>query len=235
MATKKDAAAENAAPVEEKAREETEIEKIQRESAEWRQKFESSQGRLRVAEIRQGHDAESEDRMAKFVTDSIKTVISEDDPKKRGERLQEIGATRERERALSIRVTNTQGELDKLIADSKLDWVNDPDLADARAAWNDSKPEDAYRLASFVAREKSLQDDYTHNDDVDDIVQTSIRNARQDDSAVDTGNSTAASDLLTQDPRTQTELTAYLRIARLNKIQISKEERARLVRGATQT
>jgi len=228
MATEKDAAAKAASVTPE-----TEIEKIARESTEWKQKFESSQGRLRVAEARQGHDAESEDRMAKFVTDSINTVISTDDPESRVRKLQEIGAERERARALGIRVTNTQVELDKLVTDKGLDWGNDPDLADARDAWNGSKPEEAFRLASLVARERSLQDDYTSNAEVDEIVQTSIRNARQDTNTVDTGNSTAASDLPTQEPRNAAELTEYFRIARLNKIQVSKADRSRLVRGAS--
>ena len=233
MATEKDAAG-NPAPVETEAREETEIEKIRRESAEWRQKFESSQGRLRVAEARQGHDAESEDRMAKFVTDSIQTVISTNDPKKRAEELQEIGARRERERALSLRITNTQVELDKLVSDNKLDWESDPDLVDARSAWNNSKPEDAYRLASLVARERALKEDYTSNDEVDEIVDTKIRNARQDANVVDTKTSTAASDMPTQEPRNAAELTEYLRLARVNGIRLDKNDRSRLVRGATQ-
>lgn len=234
MATKKDAADTQSAPVEPVAENESEIDRIKRESAEWRQKFESSQGRLRVAEAQQGQNAESEQRMMKYMSDSIQTVVSQDDPSKRAAALKEIGAEAERSRALGIRVTSTQIELDKLVTDSKLDWENDPDLTEARDAWNSSKPEDAYRLASLVARERALKEDYTSNDEVDEIVDTKIRNARQDANVVDTKTSTAASDMPTQEPRNAAELTEYLRLARVNGIRLDKNDRSRLVRGATQ-
>ena len=227
MATEKDAAAEQAAPVE------SEIDKIKREASEWKQKYESSQGRLRVAEAHQGQNAESEQRMTKMMQDSIQTVISVDDPLKRAARLKEIGAEAERSRALGIRVTNMQIELDKLVTDSKMDWGNDPDLADARDAWNSSKPEDAFRLASLVARERALDDTHTKNEEVEEIVNTKLRNARQDATVVDTKTSSAASDMPTDAPRNAAELTDYLRLARVNNVRISKEERASLVRGAS--
>jgi hypothetical protein len=233
MATEKDAAA-NAASVETVAENESEIDKIKREASQWKQKFESSQGRLRVAEAQQGQNAESEERMMKYMSDSIQTVVTQDDPAKRAAALKEIGAEAERSRALGLRVTSTQIELDKLVTDSGMNWENDSEFADARNAWNSSKPEEAYRLASLTVREHSLEDEYTKNEDVDEIVETTKRNARQDANVVDTKTSTAASDLPMDEPKTAAELTNYLRIARQNGIRFDKVNMSRLVRGATQ-
>ena len=233
MATEKDAAAsETAATVESEATEPTELEKLKAEYAELDQKYKSDRGRLRQLEARQGHDAESEDRMAAYVTNSIRTVLEEDDPTKRMERLTELGAERERARALSVRVTDTQVELDKLVSDNKLDWANDPDLASARQAWEDNKPEEALRLASLLAREKSLKDDYVSNEEVEEIVETKLKARQAQDNTVDTGNPTAPPRVPENKPTNRAELTEYLAARRQSGNPVGKEEMRGLVRGA---
>lgn len=234
MTSERDAATaeETATPVIEEVKEETEIEKIQRERVEWERRALSAEGRVRQFDARAGENAESEDRLAKFFTESIETVLNEDDPAKRVERIKALGAQREAGRQMSTRITNTQIELDKLISDSAVDWDNDPDLADARQAWQDSKPEDALRLASLLVRERELKNDYVSTTEVDEIVETKLKNARQIDSTVDPGASTAAGGMPEKKPTNQTELVEYLRLARQNGIVIGKADRTALVRGA---
>lgn len=234
MVTNNDAnAAEQAAPVETEATEETEIQKISRESAEWKQKFQSSEGRRKKLEVSASENVESEDRMANFVKDSLEVAMSGDAPEKMREKLEQIGAKRENARQLSARISTAQLDIDKLVSDNSLDWDKDPDLEEARKAWESSKPEDAFRLASLVARERKVQENYTSNDEVDEIVNTKIKNARQDDSRViDTGNGTAPIGTSQKLPTNQEELVAYMRQARSSGVVISKEKRASLVRGA---
>lgn len=234
MVTDNDAnAAEQAASVEVETTE-TEIEKIKREASDWKQKFNSSQGRLKQLEIKQAEAGESEDRLATYVRESIESATSGDAPDKIRERIEAAGAKREASRLLSNRVSDTQFKLDKLVTEAGIDWETDPDLADARKAWDSAKPEDAFNLASLVTRERALQKTHTSNEEVDEIVDTKLRNARQADSnVVNTGTSTAPRAPITNDPRNPQELVAYLRNARNSGEVISKEERARLVRGAS--
>jgi hypothetical protein len=233
MVTDNDAnAAEQAASVEVETTE-TEIEKIKREAAVWQQKFNSSQGRLKQMEIKQAESAESEDRIATFVKEAVESVASGDAPDRIRERIEAAGAKREAARQLSNRVSETQFKLDKLVTEEGIDWETDPDLADARRAWDSAKPEDAFRIASLVARERALKKTHVSEDEVDGIVETKLRNARQADSnVVNNGTSTAPRAPVTNDPRNPQELVAYLRNARNRGTVISKEERARLVRGA---
>ena len=212
MVTDNDAnAAEQAASVEVETTE-TEIEKIKREASDWKQKFNSSQGRLKQLEIKQAEAGESEDRLATYVKESIESATSGDAPDKIRERIEAAGAKREAARQLSNRVSDTQFKLDKLVTEAGIDWETDPDLADARKAWDSANPEDAFNLASLVTRERARQ---------------------ADSNVVDNGTSTAPRAPITNDPRNADELVAYLRNARNSGEVVSKEERARLVRGAS--
>jgi hypothetical protein len=160
-------------------------------------------------------------------------VVEEVDPQERIKKIQELAQNQEADRQLRKRVTATQIELDKLVTDSQVDWDNDPDLADARQAWSSSRPEDALRLASLVLHERKLKNNgYVSEEEVDRIVDTKLKNARQSDNAVDTGNSTVAIGLPDKKPTNAAELQEYLAVARSNGIVIGKQERNDLVRGA---
>lgn len=234
MATEEQAAtADQAVSAQEASEPESELEKLRQENADLQQKFKSAQGRLRVSEANAGHAAEAEERMTSYMTNALKTVVEEVDPQERIKKIQELAQNQEADRQLRKRVTATQIELDKLVTDSQVDWENDPDLADARQAWSSSRPEDALRLASLVLHERKLKNNgYVSEEEVDRIVDTKLKNARQSDNAVDTGNSTVAIGLPDKKPTNAAELQQYLATARSNGIVIGKQERNDLVRGA---
>jgi acyl transferase domain-containing protein len=234
MATEEKAAtAEEAVSAQEATEPKSEIEILREENAELKHQFKSAQGRLRVNEANAGHAAEAEERMTTYMTNALKTVVEEVDPQERIKKIQELAQQQEADRQLRKRITTTQIELDKLLTDSQVNWENDPDLADARDVWNASKPEDALRLASLVLHERKLKNSgYVSEEEVDRIVDTKLKNARQSGNAVDTGNSTVAKGLPDKKPGNPAELQEYLATARSNGIVIGKQERNDLVRGA---
>ena len=236
LATERDAATaeSSAAPASEDASDETDLEKVARESGEWKAKFDASQGRLRVANANAGHAAESEERTIGYITKALTEFAKIDDPQERIQRIQELERENTQARELSTRITNTQVDLDKLISDGKLDWANDPDLAAARAAWEGNKPEEALRLASLLAHERALKDSgYVSSEEVEEIVETKLRNARQDDSNVDTDTASAPRGTPEVKPTNPEEAVAYMRDKRLAGGRMNKQERADLVRGAS--
>lgn len=233
MATEKDAVPveTSTAPVVEEAKPETEIEKIRREADEWKDRAMSAEGRRRKLEVQVGDSAESEDRMAQFFVDSLRTVIGDDDPEK-ARKIEEIAEARVAARHLSTRVSIAQEALQKLEAGG-LDWEKDPDLATARTAWDAGRPEDALKLAEAVVKDREIATNYTHNDDVEQVVNDKLKNARQDaQDVVDTGQGTAPRALPDNKPTNMVELRIYLASAQNSGVTFTRDERQALYRGA---
>lgn len=238
MATERDsatAANEQAAVpgAENEAAEVSELDLLKQANADLQHKLKSTEGRLRVAQAQAGDSAETEARMVGYVNQVVKTLLEEDDPIKRAEKLKEAGARQERERATASEITKIQPELSKIVESAGLDWETDENLSDARKAWDERKPAEALRLASLAAREKELLDKgYVTPEEIEQTIEIKLREARNSQSSVDSGSSTASAGTGEQLPTNGAELRNYLANARAQGRRITKDELRSLTAGA---
>ncbi len=200
-------------------------------------KNESLEARLKTAEGRvQGQTAQFENLVGHLsegearTEASIKLVLEsvEVSPEKRAEleeHFTKVGA----QRAASQRVTLVKPKLDKVVADAGKEWDTDPDLADARTAWSNGQADDALRLAEQAVR---IDDGRFSKEQVEEIVDTRLKNKSDADNRVDMGGGTGGGGGGSEETPTTVEgVHALLRANIASNTRMSKDETAALLRG----
>ena len=170
----------------------------------------AERGRSRVAVASSEALAEMETRVSSTLQRALNIALSETDPAQREQKLKTVWERQALDRDIARRITEAQPKLDKLVEDSGKSW-DDPSFADARKAWDSRSPEQALIMAQTVVMGE--RKGYS-KEEVEQIVETKLKNAKLAGAAIDTGGGTGGG-TVTNTPRTAADLNTYLRSERL--------------------
>lgn len=235
MTTEQDAAAEVSAAAENETSQEAvqpTVEDLQRRLEQAEQRAKSAEGRLksreRTSAITGEAIADMESRITETFTNALTRAFETDDPVERAERIAQANAEHKARAALASEITEAQPVLDEIVERSGKSF-DDPEFADAKRAWEQSRPKEAVLLARIAETEARTGNTFT-KEEVEQMIDARLKNERVSSARVDSGGSTAST-ASPQKPTTQAELAAYLRTRRIQGNPVPASEQRDLIRG----